>query len=307
MNVKIDDIKTICVVGAGTMGPRIALQCAIHGFMVNLVDIIAEKLKKAKKWQQDNINKRVIKEVLSEESVTKTMSRIIYFTDLNEAARNADYVIEAVTENLGIKRKVFAQLDKVCPNHTILATNSSSIKSSLIADATKRPDRVLNTHFGLVVEDGGLYEVMGSSWTSYETIQIAMALGHAIGLVPILVRKEAIGFVYNRIWRAIKKAALDIVERGITTVEDVDRAWMAARPGGEGPFIRMDKIGLDVILAIEEQWYNESGDPCDKPPKFLIDKVKKGELGVKSGRGFYTYPNPAYENSGWLKHGWEEL
>ena len=185
----------------------------------------------------------------------------------------------------------------------ILATNSSSIRSSIITDATQHPDRVLNTHFGLVVEERGHYEVMGSPWTSAETIQTAMALGHAIGLVPILLRKEVIGFAYNRIWRAIKKAALDMVEMGITTVEDVDRAWMAARPGDEGSFIRMDKIGLDVILAIEEQWYNESGDPRDKPPKFLVDKVNKGELGVKSGMGFYTYPNPAYEKEGWLKHG----
>lgn len=290
--MKIEDIKTICVVGAGTMGPRIALQCAVRGFKVRLVDIIAEKLRKAERWQLDNLNKRVMKGLLSEESVKKTLSRIMYFTDLDDAAGNVDYVIEAVPENLELKRKVFSQLDKVCPSHTILATNSSSIKSSLIADATERPDKVLNTHFGLVVDDGGLYEVMGSRWTSDETIQTAMVLGHTIGLAPILVRIEVIGFVYNRIWRAIKKAALDIVERGIATVEDVDRAWMAARPGDEGPFLRMDKIGLDVILAIEEQWYSESGDPRDKPPKFLVDKVNKCELGVKSGRGFYTYPNP---------------
>lgn len=290
--MKIEDIKTICVVGAGTMGPRIALQCGVHGFKVRLVDIIAEKLRKAERWQLDNLSKRVMKGLFSEESVKKTLSRIMYFTDLDEAADDVDYVIEAVPENLELKRKVFSQLDKVCPNHTILATNSSSIKSSLIADATERPDKVLNTHFGLVVDDGGLYEVMGSLWTSDETIQTAMLLGHAICLVPILVRKEVIGFVYNRIWRAIKKAALDMVERDIATVEDVDSAWMAARPGDEGPFIRMDKIGLDVILAIEEQWYSESGDPRDKPPKFLVDKVNKCELGVKSGRGFYTYPNP---------------
>ena len=296
----IKNIEIICVVGAGTMGPRIALQCAIHGFNVNLYDIIPDMLEKAKNWQKDNITDRVERGLLEEKDVEGTMSRINYFTDLNSAAGNADFVIEAVPENIELKRKVFAQLDEACPSHTILSTNSSSIKSSLIASATKRPNKVLNTHFGLVVEDGRQYEVMGNSQTSEETLKTAIALGHAIGLVPIPVRKEAIGFVYNRIWRAIKKAAMDIVDKGIASVEDVDRSWMAARPGAEGPFIRMDKIGLDIILAIEEQWYEDSGDPRDKPPKFLIDKVKKGELGVKTSKGFYTYPHPAYEEPGWL-------
>lgn len=302
--MKIEDIKTICVVGGGTMGRRIALQCAAHGFKVNQWSRTMVTLTRAREWQRDTL--KVERGTLSEEAVEKILSRISYTTDLKEAAGNADFVFEAVPEKLELKRKVFGQLDDICPSHTILATNSSSIKSSLISDATNRADKVLDMHFGLVVEDGRQLEIMGNRWTSEETIELATALGHAIDMTVIRVRKEAIGFIYNRIWRAIKKAALDMVEMGIATVEDVDRAWMAARPGAEGPFIRMDKIGLDVVLAIERQWYQESGDPRDKPPEFLVEKVRKGELGVKTGKGFYTYPHPAYEEPSWLKYGSEK-
>lgn len=302
--MKIEDIKTICVVGGGTMGRRIALQCAAHGFKVNQWSRTMVTLTRAREWQRDTL--KVERGTLSEEAVEKILSRISYTTDLKEAAGNADFVFEAVPEKLELKRKVFGQLDDICPSHTILATNSSSIKSSLISDATNRADKVLDMHFGLVVEDGRQLEIMGNRWTSEETIELATALGHAIDMTVIRVRKEAIGFIYNRIWRAIKKAALNMVEMGVATVEDVDRAWMAARPGAEGPFIRMDKIGLDVVLAIERQWYQESGDPRDKPPEFLVEKVRKGELGVKTGKGFYTYPHPAYEEPGWLKYGSEK-
>ncbi len=301
--MKIEDIKTICVVGGGTMGRGIALQCATHGFKVNLWSRRMETVESAREWQRENLNQRVERGTLSEEAAQKMLSRISYTIDLEEAGGNADFVFEAVAEELELKRKVFSQLDDICPRHTILATNSSSIKSSLISDATNRADKVLNMHFGLVVEDGRLLEIMGNRWTSEETIELATALGHAIEMTVIRVRKEAIGFIYNRIWRAIKKAALDMVEMGIATIEDVDRAWMAARLGSEGPFIRMDKIGLDIVLSIERQWYQESGDLRDKPPEFLVEKVRKGELGVKTGKGFYTYPYPAYERPGWLKYG----
>lgn len=285
-------IKTICVVGAGTMGRRVALQCAVHGFKVNLWSRRAKTLSDAQNWQREALLERVKKGMLRKEDMLcaeKVLSRIKYTTDLREAAENADFVFEAVSEDLELKRKIFAQLDSICPKHTILATISSSIKSSLIADATKRPDKVLNAHFLLAVEDNRLLEIMGNKWTSKETLELTIALGKAIGMTVVCARKEAIGIIYNRIWRAIKKAALDIIEQGIATVEDVDKTWIAATGSNEGLFMIMDKIGLDVILAIEEQWYRETGNPRDKPPEFLVEKVKRGELGVKTGKGFYTY------------------
>jgi 3-hydroxybutyryl-CoA dehydrogenase len=120
-------------------------------------------------------------------------------------------------------------------------------------------------------------------------------------LTPVTVNGEATGYIFNRLWRAIKKASLYIVDKGYASFEDVDRAFMIGIPAPFGPFMGMDTIGLDVILAIEEQWYRESGDESDKPPKILVEKVKKGELGVKTGKGFYQYPNPSFKRPGWLK------
>lgn len=288
MGMELSNVKTICVVGAGTMGRRISLQCAMHGFKVNQWSRRMETILEARKWHESTLHERIKKGLVSIAEAEKILPRIKYTVDLKEAAENSDFVFEAVSEDIQTKREIFSQLDNICPSHTILATVSSSIKSSLIADATKRPDKVINAHFILAVEDNRLLEIMGNRWTSEKTIETTIALGRALGMVVVCVKKEVIGLIFNRIWRAIKKAALDIVEMGIGTVEDVDTAWEAAT-GGEGPFKSMDKVGLDVILAIEWQWYRETLDPRDRPPEFLIEKVKKGELGVKTGKGFYAY------------------
>lgn len=290
--VKTEDIrsivKTICVVGAGTMGRRIALQCAVHGFNVNIWSRTKETLLEARDWQIKNLHKRAQKQTLKEEDIEKVLSRINYTTDLQEAAGNADFVFEAASEDIDVKRKIFAQLDEICPEHTILSTNSSSIKSSLIADATRRPDKVLNAHFALRVEDNCLLELMGNEWTSERTIDLAMALGQAIGMIVVRARKEATGIILNRMLRGVLKAAIEIVEMGVAPPEEVDKVWAVAT-GMMGPFALMDLIGLDVVLAVEELWYKETGDPRDKPQKILVEKVKNQELGVKTGKGFYIY------------------
>ncbi|MEM3797927.1 MAG: 3-hydroxyacyl-CoA dehydrogenase NAD-binding domain-containing protein [Candidatus Bathyarchaeia archaeon] len=281
-------IKTVCVVGAGTMGRRIALQCAVHGFRVNLWSRTSKTLQEAMEWQKKALLKRVKKGMLSEGDVEKVLSRINCTTDLREAAGNADFVFEAASEDIGVKHKIFAQLDEICPSHTILSTNSSSIKSSLIADATKRPDKVLNVHFALRVEDNCLLEIMGNPWTSEETIELATALGQAMKMVVVRARKEVVGIILNRMLRGLLNAALELVEMGVATPEEVDKTWSVAS-GMMGPFALMDLIGLDVVLAVEKVWYQETGDPRDKPRKILVDKVERGELGVKTGKGFYIY------------------
>lgn len=283
-----ETIKTICIVGAGTMGRRIALQCAVHGFKVNLWSRTEKTLKEAQEWQRKSLNKRAKKGEFSEEEIEKALSRINYTTDLKEAAKNADFVFEAAAEDLELKRKLFAQLDEICPPHTILSTNSSSIKSSLIADATKRPDKVLNAHFALRIEDNCLLEIMGNPWTSEETIELTTALGQAIKMVVVHARKEVSGLILNRMLRALLNSALDIAEMGIATPEEVDKTWSVAT-GMLGPFTIMDLIGLDVVLSVEKLWHQETGDPRDKPHELLVEKVRKGELGLKTGKGFYTY------------------
>lgn len=173
-------IRRICVVGAGTMGRRIALQCAVHGFEVSLWSRTAATLQEAREWQTKALYKRVKKGMFLEENIDKVLSRIDYTTDLTEAAKNADFIFEATSEDLEVKRKIFAQLDEICPEHAILSTNSSSIRSSLIADVTKRPDKVLNAHFALRIEDNCLLELMGNQWTSERTMELAAALGQSI-------------------------------------------------------------------------------------------------------------------------------
>ncbi|MEM3579410.1 MAG: 3-hydroxyacyl-CoA dehydrogenase NAD-binding domain-containing protein [Candidatus Bathyarchaeia archaeon] len=280
-------IKRICVVGAGTMGRRIALQCAIHGFKVNLWSRTTKTLEEAREWQRKTLSKRAARGELSED-VEKILSRINYVTNLREAAENVDFVFEAVAEDVKLKREVFAELDKICPPHTILSTNSSTIKSSLVADATKRPDKVLNVHFALRVEDNGLFEIMGNLWTSEETLKLAEALGKAVNMVVVRAHKEVMGIILNRMLRGLLNAAIDIVEMGVASPEDVDKTWSAAT-GMLGPFAIMDLIGLDVVLAAETFWHQETRDPHDKPREILVKKVEKGELGFKTGKGFYTY------------------
>ena len=302
----IDEIKKVCVVGAGTMGHQIALQCAVNNYDVRLVDTSKEVLDNAREKIRGVLEGRVSRGKISTDSMEKTLSKISCTTDLEKAAGDADFVIEAVYEDVEVKRQVFGQLDRICPSHTVLATNSSSIRCSAMADATKRPEKVLNMHFLNPVWFRPLVEVMGSSSTSEETIRTTVQLGQRIGLTPLTVNGEVTGYIFNRLWRAIKKAALCIVDEGYASFEDVDRAFMIGVPAPSGPFMGMDAVGLDVILAIEEQWYRESGDASDKPPKILVERVKKGELGVKTGKGFYQYPNPSFKRPGWLKREPEE-
>jgi len=297
----IDEIKKICVVGAGTMGHQIALQCATHNYDVHLVDTSKEVLDNAREKIRKILEGRVSRGEISSDSMEKALSKISYTTDLEKVAGDADFVIEAVYEGVEVKRQVFSQLDRICPSHTILATNSSSIRCFAIADATKRPEKVLNMHFLNPVWVRPLVEVMGSINTSEETIKTTVQLGQRIGLTPVTVKGEVTGYIFNRLWRAIKKASLYLVDKRYASFEDVDRAFMIGIPAPFGPFMGMDVVGLDVILAIEEQWYKESGDESDKPPKILVEKVRKGELGVKTGKGFYQYPNPSFKRPGWLK------
>jgi len=299
--MEIDKIKKICVVGAGTMGHQIALQCAVHSYDVDLVDNSKDALAKAQEKIGEVLEEGAGRGEISSDSMQKALSRIGYAINLEKAVKNADFVIEAVSEDVEVKRQVFSQLDRICPSHAILATNSSSIRCSLLADATRRPEKVVNMHFLHPIWVRPLVEVMGSPDTSEESIRTTVELGKHIGLTPVVVNGEVTGYIFNRLWRAIKKAALYIVDKGYASVEDVDRAFMIGIPAPFGPFMGMDAVGLDVILAIEEQWYRESGDESDKPPKILVERVKRGELGVKTGKGFYQYPNPSFEKPGWLK------
>ena len=293
--------KTIGIVGAGFMGAQIGLQCASHGYPVYIISRSEETLQRAAQNHCRELKRRLKKEQITVNDKEAILNRIHWTTKLEEGVTQVDLVIENVPERLEIKREVFAQLDQICPKHTVLATNSSSIRISAIEDATRRPDRVLNMHFYSPVWQIPMVELMRGTATSDETIGHARQFARTIGIIPFLVRKESSGFLFNRVWRAIKKECLHLVDKGVASHEEVDRAWMIFTKLPIGPFGSMDFVGLDVVRDIEMIYYRESGDESDAPPKLLLDKIERGELGVKTGKGFYKYPNPAFQTPGWLK------
>ena len=296
----MDPLRRVCVYGAGTLGWQIALQCAYHGHDVNLFDISDKALENASQRIATELDQWVVAGEATTEDKLGTLEKINRVSDAREAVRGVDIVIEAVPEKLEIKRSVFKELDAISDSQTILATNSSSIRVSKIEDATTRPDRVLNTHFYSLPWRSRVVELMRGTLTSDHTMSLVERFMRSAGMLPLIVRKESTGFIHNRVWRAVKREVLHLVDEGVASYEDVDRAWMSIYDTEIGPFGMMDRVGLDVVRDIEMVYYSESGADRDAPPKLLLDKIEGGELGVKTGKGFYTYPNPAYLDRDWL-------
>ena len=217
-------MKTICIAGAGFMGAQIGLQCAVHGYDVRLVDASQDALQQAVQGHAKELDGRVEAGQLTLQEMWATLGRIKATADLQEGAAHADLVIEAVPERVDVKRRVFGALDQACPPHTILATNSSSIRVSLLEDATGRPDKVLNLHFYATVWERPMVDIQRGTQTSDETFEQGRAFVRSIGCTPLLVQQESTGFVFNRVWRAVKRECLHLVDDGVASFEDVDRA-----------------------------------------------------------------------------------
>jgi len=292
----------VCIVGSGFLGTQIGALSARSGYTVSLQDVSEDAFKDSEKSVDEYIKEWLETGDINEQDIPEIKQRISYTTNLEEAVKDAEIVIEAVVERLDVKREVFKRLDELCDPNVLLCTNSSSIKVSKIEDATKHPERVLNMHFYGYPWRRSVLELMKGTQTTDEAIDRASEYSKSIDVYPLRVLKESTGFIFNRVWRAIKKECLTVVDTGVATFEDVDRAWVSLYRTGIGPFGLMDRVGLDVVRDIELVYYQESGDPRDKPPKLLLDKIEKGELGIKTGKGFYTYPDPAFSKPGWL-HG----
>ena len=293
--------KHVCVYGSGYLGSQIALQCAASGLPVNLYDVSRDALERSKNSVNGYLDQWILEGKIEAEEKEAILSRMLWTVSASQAAATAEIVIEAVTERLEMKREVFKNLDRLCSPYTILATNSSSIRVSRIEDATNRPDRVLNMHFYGFPWRSRVVELMRGTKTSDETLGRVREFSIMIGLTPLTVLKESTGFIFNRVWRAVKRECLHLVDDGVASFEDVDRAWMCIYGTDCGPFGLMDRVGLDVVRDIENVYYGESKDLRDAPPRLLLEKIENGELGVKSGKGFYSYPNPAYREPGWLE------
>ncbi|WP_339201598.1 3-hydroxyacyl-CoA dehydrogenase family protein [Peribacillus sp. FSL P2-0133] len=289
-------IQSITVIGAGQMGHQIAMLAALGGYETILQDVQENALNTAQEKLDVILTKWVQKGKLSEDRKLAAFSRLQYTTDLEKAASGADLIIEAVVEKLDVKREVFARLEELAPAETIFATNSSTIVNSLIASVTNRPDKFINMHFFFPPLIMDCVEVVVSDQTSEETAKLAMEVTERMNRTGVLLRKEISGFVANRILGALQREALYLYEEGIVDYKDIDLICRKALGHPIGPFELMDLSGIDVGYFVMKQRYNETGNPEDKPNACIEEKVNKGQLGRKTGKGWYDYPNQGVKN-----------
>jgi 3-hydroxybutyryl-CoA dehydrogenase len=225
---------------------------------------------------------------------------IKYCASLSEAVADADLVIEAVSESIDLKKKIFKEVEAAAPAAALIASNSSSIPMIKMEDAVTRKERALNIHFDSPMIDLPLVDIMPGSVTTSDNIESARAWAESIGCVPVVVKKPIMGYLGNRLWRMVKRESLKLWAGGYGDPTDIDRSWMLQFKVELGPFAMMDVIGLDVVRDIEMAYYNETRDPQDLPPQALSDMINKGLLGMKTGKGFYDWSDPAFLKPGFL-------
>ena len=284
------EIRTVVVLGAGTMGSQIAAVCALAGYGTSLVDISQDQLDRARTQLEQRLSRDVEKDRRTREDVDAAWDRLTLTTDRDAAAATADLVIEAAVEDLSVKRTIFSELDAVCPEHTVLVTNSSNIVSSRVADATSRPDRVCNLHFFNPALVMACVEVVPHPGTAPETVDRIVSFVESLGKTPVRLKQEIPGFVANRLLGALRREALELYEAGIADFQDIDVAAKTALGHPMGPFELMDLVGIDVVHLIRLAEYEQTGDPASLPAASIKEKYEAGDFGRKTGRGWYEYP-----------------
>ncbi len=283
-------MKNIAVIGAGAMGNGIAHTFAQSGYKVQLIDVNKEALSKALKTISNNLDRLISKSKIEESTKSKTLSNISTFTDISDGVEYASLVIEAATENLDLKLKIFQQLDSSCPEDTILATNTSSISITQIASVTSRPKQVIGMHFMNPVPIMPLVEIISGYNTSKEVLNFIKNLTEEIGKIPIIVNDYP-GFVANRILIPMINEAIETLHSGVAGVSEIDTIMKLGMAHPMGPLELADFIGLDVCLSILEVMYNGYRKSKYAPSPLLINMVQAGKYGIKSGEGFYNYAN----------------
>ena len=281
-------MKTITVIGAGTMGNGIAHTFAQKDFNVNLVDISADALEKAIVTISKNLDRMVKKERITEDDKNNTLSNITTYTDIKEGVKGVDLVVEAATENIDLKLKIFKQLDEICDTNTLLATNTSSISITKIAAVTNRPTQVIGMHFMNPVPVMKLVEVIRGYATSDKVTKRIMEMSRTLGKSPVEVNDYP-GFVANRILMPMINESIETLFQGVAGVEEIDTVMMLGMAHPMGPLHLADFIGLDVCLSILEVMHEGFGNPKYAPNPLLVNMVTAGKLGIKSGEGFYNY------------------
>lgn len=295
--MKLSDIKNVLILGSGTLGLRIGLQSALSGFNTIIYDIHEEAFTSAKKIQQSILNNLIERNILNADEAEAATSRITFTTDAAKAAATADFVSESVVEDLEVKKKVWAQFAGLCPPHTVFTTNTSYITPSLFAAETGRPELFCAFHFHDVFY-ANVVDVMPNAKTAQWVVDLLMEMGRKLNQTPVFVKKESPGYIFNAMLVAVIGAAGALVTYDIASIEDVDRSWMGNFKMDRGPFGILDIIGLETV------WHVTNALPDSKSKKFaalLKTYVDAGKLGVKTGEGFYKYPNPAFQKNDFVK------
>lgn len=293
-------LNKVSVVGGGILGTQIAMVAVYKGYDVRLFDSRKGAFRQTLEKLRADFKAKGIKPFVPWNQWGRCADKVRQSSELVMALRGAELVIEAVPENLDLKKKVFEEIGQKAPQGAILATNSSSIPISRIEASSGRPEFCLNMHFYFPLQGVSMVDIMGGTRTLPEVLSRGVAWIRSLGFVPLTVKKELLGFCFNRVWRAIKREVLFMWGNDYVDFRDVDRAWMVFTGMSEGPFGLMDKVGLDVVHDIEMVYYRDSQDPKDHPPAALKEKIERGELGVKSGKGFYAYPDPEFMRPNFL-------
>ncbi len=294
-------LRKISIVGSGVMGIQIAVRAAWKaGNRVSLTDISEKAIAASKVREEQILSVMADKGLVTEYEKAKVRELITFTPDLDRSLKGAELVIEAIIEDLRAKRELFKKLDAVAPSDAILATNSSTIPVSRVEDVTTRREKILNIHF-YDLERMPMVDLMGGTKTSKETMMTAEKWARDIDCIPIKVNKELLGFCMNRIWHSARIEALNMWANDYVDFETIDRAWMVFTGMSIGPFGMMDNIGLDTVYNVHMMYYNEANDISKKPPDKLKEMIDRGDLGVKTGKGFYSYPDPVYVKHDFVK------
>jgi len=299
--MKIEDMKKVLILGAGTMGQQIGLQCAMNGFDVTYYDIAQDILDDAGKRVEKLASWYASTGRLTPEQLKETLARLSFTSDPATAAQDADIINESVPEDPALKGTVFAQFNELCPERTIFTTNTSYLVPSMFAQASGRPDKLLALHFH-DLRMTNVVDLMPHPGTDPEVTRLVDEFARKAGLAVIMLHRENFGYVFNTMISSLFFSAMTLASKGVSSIEDVDRAWMGVTHMPIGPFGLMDQIGLKTVWTITEYWAKKGGDKqSQKNADFLKQYVDRGELGYKTNKGFYSYPDPAYGKPGFLK------
>ena len=290
----------ITTAGAGVMGSQVAWQMAFHGKHVTVYDAIHEGLQRGKALHREYAEHFVERRGATREQIDDTFARLDYTTDLAAAVRDADLISESVPESPSVKESFWRDASTHAPPRTVFTTNTSTLQPSALAAFVDRPQKFLALHFAIGVWDSNIGEVMGHPGTDTAVFDSLLQFAKEIGLVPIPIRKEHSGYVINSLLVPWCTAALELLVRGVSDFQSIDRTWMITLQSGMGPFGMMDRMGLGVVYHVAKLLGETTANTQALESARYLDEhfMQKGHLGVASGQGFYRYPNPAYEQPG---------